>query len=91
MPEDNVGRRFAGVLGTLAFAVTISRGVWDAVPAELCLKDASVALAVFSAVGWLIGHAAEIILFDALHRRFQEEMKAREVDGATGKLATPRE
>jgi hypothetical protein len=69
----NVIARFTGgILGTLAFSVSILTGLWARNPVNLILSRAVWALCVFSVIGLLVGGAAQRVVNDYARRRREE-------------------
>ena len=60
-----MARRFAGVLGLVAFAVTTFRGVVIARAAEAAICDAIDVMFLFAIVGAIAGWIADMIVNEA--------------------------
>jgi hypothetical protein len=71
-----MGRAYAGILGPLAFAVSIARGVAAGSGVEGTLLAATVALFVFAAIGYLAGQTAEYLVNESVRSQFQAAMAA---------------
>ena len=69
--------RYAGVLGLVAFVVTMARGVIDgeglAVTPQACA-----ALAAFAAFGAVAGKIAEAAVDESVHQNIRAEIAAQE-------------
>ena len=75
-----VGRTYAGILGLLAMAVVVVRGLLDRVDAESTLATAIISLAVFSAIGLLVGTIAESTVDEAVRQKLQQQIDATLTD-----------
>jgi hypothetical protein len=73
-----MGRAYAGVLGPLAFALCLARGIAAGSGVERLLLAASAALFVFAAMGYLIGQTADYLVSDSVRTQFQAAMAAWE-------------
>ncbi|HZZ29442.1 MAG TPA: hypothetical protein VFE46_15700 [Pirellulales bacterium] len=72
-----MGRRYAAVLGMLAFAAILARGMvaggaWDSV-----LSQAIAALFAFAVVGGITGWLAERMIDDSLRSQLNAELGAK--------------
>ena len=72
-----MGRMYAGILGPLAFATTLFRGLILADSVEPTLKLAMICLFAFAAAGFVIGSIAEATVLESVRTRFDLEMEAR--------------
>ena len=73
MPEfGKMGRAYAGILGPLAFALVIARGVVAGSGLEATLLAACASLFVFAAAGYLAGRTAEFLIRDSVKSQFQQ-------------------
>jgi hypothetical protein len=75
-----VGRSYAGVLGPLAFAILAARGLLSGAGAEGTMLAASAGLVIFSAIGYIAGRLAEVIVQDAVQARVAAEIAAHEAE-----------
>jgi hypothetical protein len=73
-----MGRAYAGILGPLAFAISIARGVALGSGVEGTLLAASAALFVFAAIGYFAGQTAELLVSESVRTQFQAAMAAWE-------------
>ena len=76
-----MGRIYAGVLGPLAFCTVIVRGLRGAEGAESTLGSAAIALAVFSAAGYLIGQTAQWVVEESVQEKIEAELAAEDERG----------
>ena len=73
-----MGRAYAGILGPLAFAISIARGVALGSGVEGTLLAASAALFVFATIGYFAGQTAELLVSESVRTQFQAAMAAWE-------------
>ena len=77
-----VGRKYAGILGTLAFALVVARNLIAGRLEPDVLWPAMAAMFVMAAVGWLAGTLADTFVSEAVRARFaaawQEYLAAAE-------------
>jgi hypothetical protein len=66
-----MGRAYAGILGPLAFAMSIARGLAVGSGAEGTLLAASATLFLFGAIGYLVGQTAEYLVNESVRTQFQ--------------------
>lgn len=71
-----MGRSYAGILGPLAFATVIARGVASQFGVESTILAASAALFVFAAVGYVVGQTAAHLVNESVRTQFQAAMAA---------------
>jgi hypothetical protein len=71
-----MGRAYAGILGSLACAVTVARGMLSGAALEGTLLAASLWMVAFAAIGYLAGQAADLIVRDAVNTQFQAALAA---------------
>lgn len=69
-----MGRAYAGILGSLACGIVVARGLLSDAGTEGALLAASLALAVFGALGYLAGQAADLIVRDSVQSQFRTAM-----------------
>ena len=79
-----MGQTYAGVLGLLAFLVTVVNGLTSAGGTETTIKVACLCLFLFGAVGYLIGRIAQSAVEDSVRAQFQAEIDVLESKGQTG-------
>jgi len=80
---------YAGVLGPVAFATILARGLIDAGGVETTLKVATFCLFAFAAIGYVAGRIADFMVFETVHARLNEEIQAREAATAEEAGRTP--
>jgi 4-hydroxybenzoate polyprenyltransferase len=68
-------RYSGGILGMLAFAVTVLAGLWVGNPFTVTLSRAIWALCVFCVIGLAVGWAAQYVIDDYARRRYDEVVK----------------
>ncbi len=73
-----MGRSYAGILGSLAFALVTVRGAISGWALEPTLLSASASLFVFGALGYLAGQLAEFLVGQSVRTQFQAAMAAWE-------------
>jgi hypothetical protein len=71
-----MGRSYAGILGPLAFATVIARGVLSQAGLEGTLLAASAALFVFAAIGYVVGQTAAHLVGESVRTQFQVALAA---------------
>ena len=75
-----IARFTGGILGALAFSVSILMGLWARNPVNLVLSRAVWALCVFSIIGLLVGGVAQRVVDDYARRRREELTPSESVD-----------
>lgn len=70
-----MGQTYAGVLGPLACATTIARGILAGNGLEPTLLAASAALFGFAALGFMAGNLADYLVGESVRWQFQEAMQ----------------
>jgi len=83
-----MGRTYAGILGPLAFATVLFRGLIVSDGAAPTLKLAMICLFAFAILGLVIGRVAEATILESVKTRFDSEMRARRDDDALAKTAS---
>jgi hypothetical protein len=83
-----MGRSYAGILGPLAFAVTVLRGMLAGHGAEGTLQTACLAMFAFAALGYVLGRAAALIVDDSVRAGFRAELEALEAEDQVARPAT---
>jgi hypothetical protein len=73
-----VGRTYAGILGSLAMAVVLVRGVMAGGGAEESLIHAVAAMIVFGLIGLVVGGIASWMVEEAVYAQVQQEVTALE-------------
>ena len=69
-----MGRAYAGILGPLAMAVVICRGVIGSGGVQSTLSLATIYLAIFSVVGALIGTIAQSTIDESVRAKLQQQL-----------------
>ena len=69
-----MGRAYAGILGPLAMAVVICRGVMGSGGVQSTLSLATIYLAIFSVVGALIGTIAQSTIDESVRAKLQQQL-----------------
>jgi hypothetical protein len=72
-----MARIYAGILGLLAFATVVARGVAQQSAPNATIWQACGMLFVFAAVGFLIGSTARWIVDDSVRGQLASQMAAR--------------
>lgn len=70
-----MARVYAGILGPLAMAVVICRGVLGSGGVEGTLGSATLFLAIFSIVGALIGQIAQATVDESVRVRLEQQLQ----------------
>jgi hypothetical protein len=73
-----MGRAYAGILGSLAFALAIARGLAAGSSVEGALLAASAAMFTFAAIGYVTGQTADYLVNESVRIQFQAAMAAWE-------------
>ena len=79
-----MGRAYAGVLGPVAFLVTMVRGLMHGSAAESTLLAASGALFLFAGLGYVIGRLASWTIYDAVRSKVAAEVSIQQAEKAAG-------
>jgi len=69
-----MGRAYAGILGPLACAIVIARGVVSGSGVEATLLAACGGLFAFAALGYVVGQVADYLIRDSVRSQFQSAM-----------------
>jgi hypothetical protein len=69
-----MGRAYAGILGPLAMAVVICRGVMGSGGVQSTLSLATIYLAIFSVVGALVGTIAQSTIDESVRAKLQQQL-----------------
>ena len=77
-----MGRVYAGVLGSLAMIVVVSRGALDAGGVEGTLKMAIVWMIAFAIVGSVLGHIAQATVDESVRFKIERELAAHAAVGS---------
>ena len=73
-----MGRTYAGILGSLAFTLTLARSAIDSNSVESTIRLATICLFLFAVIGYLVGQLAESIVLEAVKVNFDKELETRE-------------
>ena len=69
-----MGRAYAGILGPLACAIVIARGVVGGSGVHATLLAACGGLFAFAALGYVVGQVADYLIRDSVRSQFQSAM-----------------
>lgn len=69
-----MGRAYAGVLGSLAWAVTFARGALLGSGIEGTAQTAFVAMLALAGVGFIVGQIAEATVDESVRQRLQKQL-----------------
>lgn len=69
-----MGRQYAGILGPLACALTLARGVLGGCDLEPTLIATTCGLFGFAALGWIAGHTADYLVRMSVRFQFEAAM-----------------
>jgi hypothetical protein len=75
-----MARSYAGVLGTLACGMILTRGLIAGGGLESTVPMACVALFGFAALGWIAGQLAQRFTQESVRTRFQAALASLEAD-----------
>ncbi len=67
-----LAKLLAAILGLMAFAVCLLGGLSVAARAEVAIRRGLEAMIVFCVLGWLVGWAAEAVVFERVRKEAQE-------------------
>lgn len=81
-----MGRAYAGILGPLAMIVVILRSVIMSGGVEGTLTTATLYLILFSAIGFILGHLAQLTVDESVRSKIRQQLIER-ADSSTP--ATP--
>lgn len=80
-----MGRKYAGILGPLACATVVVRGLLGRHSVETTLLTGALCLFAFAAIGYVIGELAGWIVAESLTARMNAELAAAEAAEAKKK------
>jgi hypothetical protein len=80
-----MGRAYAAVLGPLAFAMIVAKGLLTGASVEGTCAAASAGLFLFAAAGYVIGQGAELLVNESVRRQFQAAMEQWDAKHASDK------
>jgi hypothetical protein len=72
-----MGRVYAGILGPLAMAVVIFRGLLGSGGVESTLTQAILFLVVFALVGAFLGHVAQATVDESVRAKLESQLAGR--------------
>jgi hypothetical protein len=78
-----MGRIYAGILGPLAMAVVICRGLASAGGVEGTLTAATLSLAAFAVLGAILGHLAQNTIDESVRTRLEQQLVHHAAPGGT--------
>jgi hypothetical protein len=78
-----MGRTYAGILGPLAFATVLFRGLILVDATAPTLKLSMICLFAFAIVGFVIGKIAEMTVLESVKAKIGTEMQASKDDAST--------
>jgi hypothetical protein len=89
-PDERIvmGRVYAGILGPLAMAVVICRGLNDSAGLEGTLTLAIVALAIYAIVGSIVGQIAQATVDESVRQKIEKQLAASAGDGGAKSAGT---
>jgi hypothetical protein len=76
-----MGRVYAGILGPLAMAVMICRGIKDSAGVEGTLTMAIAALAIYAIVGAVLGQIAQSTVDESVRLKIEKQLAPPAADG----------
>lgn len=80
--ETIMAKAYAGVLGSLAVAVTFARGALVGAGFEGTAQTAVVAMLALAGVGFLVGAIAEATIDESVRQRLQKQIEQHETKQA---------
>jgi hypothetical protein len=83
-----MGRIYAGILGPLAMVVIICRGIKDSAGLEGTLTWAIVALAVYAAIGSVLGQIAQATIDESVRYKIEQQLAASAAKNGNAEAAT---
>lgn len=72
-----LAKLLAGILGLMAFSVCILGGLSAGARAEVAIGRGLKAMVAFCLLGWVIGWAAETVVYERVRKEAQEETAAK--------------
>ena len=78
-----MGRKFAGVLGPVAFVTIVARGVLRGSDLGSTMQTACLCLFGFAALGYLVGRVAAATVNESVNYKFKAELKAAGDNGSS--------
>ncbi len=74
-----LAKLLAGILGLMAFAICILGGLSSGARAEVAIERGIKAMIVFCLLGWVVGWAAETVIFEKVRKEAEDALEGREV------------
>jgi len=84
-----MGRIYAGILGPLAMAVMICRGIKDSAGVEGTLILAIAALAIYAIVGAVLGQIAQATVDESVRSKIERQLIEKQLDPPAAHGRTP--
>lgn len=69
-----MGRNYGGILGLVAFATVIGRGMVALSSIESVIQVASIAMFLFAGLGWIVGSIAARIVDESVRQKVNAEL-----------------
>lgn len=69
-----MGRNYGGILGLVAFATMIGRGMVALSSIDSVVQIATVAMFIFAALGWIVGNIAARIVDESVRHKVNAEL-----------------
>ncbi len=81
-------RRLAVILGSIAFALVLGRGIGQAALAADVVREGLLAMLVFWCIGWIAGRIIDYLIQDSVETRFRQRLARyqSEVDSLTKQM-----
>lgn len=76
-----MGRTYAGILGLVAFATFVARGLIDHATGGSVMVQAAAGLFAFAAIGWIVGTLAETTIVQSVQATIDAEIAATRSTG----------
>jgi hypothetical protein len=73
-----LAKLLAGILGLMAFAICILGGLSSGARAEVAITRGLKAMIVFCLLGWVVGWAAETVVFERVRKEAQDALDRAE-------------
>ena len=83
-----MARIYAGILGLLAFAAVMARGIVHAAAPAATIWQAVTSLFAFAAIGYAIGRTAQWIIEDSLRGQLTNQLQNKPSTSSERKTAT---
>ena len=83
-----MARIYAGILGLLAFATVMARGVVHGGSANATIWQAAMSLFVFAAIGYTIGRTAQWVIDDSVRGELTSQLQRQPSSPAEKNMAS---